>query len=157
VSIDAAGVTLDGDLAVPEGARGLVIFAHGSGSSRLSPRNRSVAGMLREAGLGTLLFDLLTPAEAAIDARTAHLRFDIALLAARLVGVTDWVGAASEMKHLPVGYFGASTGAAAARMRHAVKELVIIPGAGHLFEEPGAMEQVSDHARRWFQQYLGKQ
>jgi pimeloyl-ACP methyl ester carboxylesterase len=210
LDIDAAGVRLQGDLAVPEQARGLVIFAHGSGSSRQSPRNRSVAEWLREAGWGTLLFDLLTPAEAAIDARTAQLRFDIGLLASRLVGVTDWIGATPEVKDLPIGYFGASTGAAAAlvaaalrpervaavvsrggrpdlagdylaelraptlllvggddvpvialnrqalaRIRHAVNELVIIPRAGHLFEEPGTMEQVAEHARRWFRQYLG--
>lgn len=210
LAIDAAGVTLQGDLGVPAGARGLVIFAHGSGSSRLSPRNRNVAEGLREAGLGTLLFDLLTPAEAAIDARTAHLRFEIGLLAARLVGVTDWIGGKPALKDLPIGYFGASTGAAAAlvaaalrpervaavvsrggrpdlagdylaelraptlllvggddvpvialnrramaRIRHAANELVIVPHAGHLFEEPGTMELVAEQARRWFLQYLG--
>lgn len=209
VAIDAAGVTLHGDLGVPEHAHGLVVFAHGSGSSRLSPRNRSVAEGLRDAGCGTLLFDLLTPAEAAIDARTAHLRFDIGLLASRLVGVTDWIATAPEVQHLRIGYFGASTGAAAAlvaaalrpelvaavvsrggrpdlageylaelraptlllvggddtpvivlnrramaRMRHAAKELVIVPHAGHLFEEPGTMEQVAEHARGWFLRYL---
>jgi putative phosphoribosyl transferase len=206
---NAAGVTLQADLAVPDQARGLAIFAHGSGSSRLSPRNRSVAEWLREAGFGTLLFDLLTPAEAAVDARTAHLRFDIGLLASRLVGVTDWAARSPELQRLTVGYFGASTGAAAAlvaaalrpervgavvsrggrpdlagdylaelraptlllvgsddtpvialnrtamaRIRHAHSELVIVPHAGHLFEEPGTMEMVADHARRWFSQYI---
>jgi len=114
VKIDTGEVTLDGDLALPEVAKGLVIFAHGSGSSRHSPRNRFVAEVLREKGLGTLLMDLLTRDEEAIDARTRHLRFDIELLARRLVGAHDWARERPDLVHLPTGYFGASTGAAAA-------------------------------------------
>lgn len=113
MQIDCGDVTLSGDLAVPERARGLVAFAHGSGSSRLSPRNRYVAGVLQAGGLATLLFDLLTPEEEEIDLRTRHLRFDIQLLADRLVGTTDWLRA-EDVGELPLGYFGASTGAAAA-------------------------------------------
>ena len=108
------GVTLDGDLSLPDGAQAVVSFAHGSGSSRFSPRNRYVAGVLQQAGLGTLLLDLLTPEEEQVDARTGHLRFDIGLLARRLVGATEWLGEQQETRALKVGYFGASTGGGAA-------------------------------------------
>jgi putative phosphoribosyl transferase len=114
VQVSAGPVTLDGNLSLPDGARGVVLFAHGSGSSRHSPRNRQVAGLLNEAKLGTLLIDLLTPQEEAIDIHTAHLRFDIGLLAERLVGATDWLTHDAATSRLPIGYFGASTGAAAA-------------------------------------------
>lgn len=198
---------LKGLLGVPEDARGIVIFAHGSGSGRLSPRNNHVARGLREARLATLLIDLLTPMEEQDRANV----FDIPLLAARLAGAGEWVKQVPEIAALPVGYFGASTGAGAAliaasrtddRVRavvsrggrpdlagaHALKqvraptllivggrdlpvidlnraalrhlsgesELVIVPGAGHLFEEPGTLDQVIDHAARWFVQYLRK-
>jgi dienelactone hydrolase len=208
VRIPAGRVTLDGDLASPEAARGVVLFAHGSGSSRFSPRNRYVAQVLREGGLATLLIDLLTPEEEAIDVRTAQLRFDIRLLAERLVGATDWLFRHPETQRLRVGYFGASTGGGAAlvaaaelpdvvgavvsrggrpdlagpalaRVRaptllivggrdspviemnrealgrlRAEKQLEIVPGATHLFEEPGALEEVARLARAWFQRYL---
>jgi putative phosphoribosyl transferase len=114
VRIDASGVTLAGELVVPEHARGVVLFAHGSGSSRRSPRDRFVAAALNRAGLATLLFDLLTPDEERLDARTAHLRFDTRLLADRLVGATDWVSKEPSTQALPIGYFGASAGAGAA-------------------------------------------
>ncbi|HEY2154209.1 MAG TPA: phosphoribosyltransferase, partial [Isosphaeraceae bacterium] len=114
VRLPAGGVTLEGDLEIPQGATGVVLFAHGSGSSRHSPRNRRVAAALREGGLGTLLIDLLTAEEEAVDARTGHLRFDIGLLARRLVAAIDWLGARPETRHLKVGLFGASTGAGAA-------------------------------------------
>ena len=208
VRVPAGGVTLEGNLARPEGARGVVLFAHGSGSSRLSPRNRHVAHVLNEAALATLLVDLLTPEEEAIDARTAHLRFDISLLAERLVAATDWLTAHPDTRDLRVGYFGASTGAAAALVAAAArsgavgavvsrggrpdlagrvlalvraptllivggrdlqvlelnreafaqltcdKRLEIVPGATHLFEEPGALDQVAQLARDWFVRYL---
>jgi dienelactone hydrolase len=209
LQLEAAGVILPGDLAIPAGATGLVIFAHGSGSSRLSPRNRQVAEWLNQSGLATLLFDLLTRVEESVDAYTAQLRFDIELLARRLAGVTDWMASVDEVRDLPVGYFGASTGAAAAlvaaasrpeRIRAVVsrggrpdlagraladvkaatllivgeydatvirlnqeamrqltlahKELVIVPGASHLFEEHGTLEQAGEYARRWFSRYL---
>jgi putative phosphoribosyl transferase len=114
VRLQADGVTLEGDLTLPPGARGVVLFAHGSGSSRHSPRNRYVARVLREAGLGTLLMDLLTREEEQAEARTGHLRFDIPLLARRLVTAIDWLGQDEETRGLPGGLFGASTGAAAA-------------------------------------------
>ncbi len=114
IKIPAAGVTLTGDLTIPANARGLVIFAHGSGSSRLSPRNRRVAEWLQHAGLGTLLFDLLTPREEAVDVTTRQHRFDIELLSVRLAAVTDWVAVHPDARELHIGYFGASTGAAAA-------------------------------------------
>jgi pimeloyl-ACP methyl ester carboxylesterase len=107
-------LALDATLSIPPDPAGVVLFAHGSGSSRFSPRNRLVAGVLREAGLATVLLDLLTPAEEAVDARSGHLRFDVALLARRLVGATDWLRDAPATHHLPIGYFGASTGAGAA-------------------------------------------
>jgi dienelactone hydrolase len=114
VRIPINGVSLDADLVVPATASGIVLFAHGSGSSRHSPRNRFVATELNEAGLGTLLLDLLTPREAHLDAQTAHLRFDIPLLATRLATASEWVLAQPRLAHLGMGYFGASTGAAAA-------------------------------------------
>ena len=208
VHVATGPITLDGNLTLPEGARGVVLFAHGSGSSRLSPRNRYVARLLNEVKLATLLIDLLTPREAAIDLRSAHLRFDIRLLAERLIGATDWLTQYQDTHHLRVGYFGASTGAAAALVAAAErarevgavvsrggrpdlagpaltqvraptllivggedtqvielnreaftqlrceKDLAIIPGATHLFEEPGALEQVARRAREWFQRFL---
>jgi pimeloyl-ACP methyl ester carboxylesterase len=208
VRVPAGAVMLDGDLRVPERARGIVLFAHGSGSSRLSPRNRYVARLLNEAKLATVLLDLLTPDEEAVDLRTAHLRFDVGLLAERLVAATDWLMERSETRHLPVGYFGASTGAGAALVAAAdrpdvvravvsrggrpdmagpalarvqaptlliigeadflvlrlnqeafakltcEKRLVVVPGATHLFEEPGALDQVAQLARDWFERYL---
>jgi predicted phosphoribosyltransferase/dienelactone hydrolase len=205
VRIELADAVLDGDLAVPRGAQGLVLFAHGSGSTRLSPRNRHVAALLHRRGLATLLPDLLTPAE---DRRTAH-RFDIALLSRRLRGALGWAGAQATLRGLPVGLFGASTGAAAAievsaaepacvaavvsrggrpdlaspqalaRLRvptlllvggadHEVlalnraalaasgapTELRVIPGATHLFEEPGALDAVAEAAADWFSRWL---
>jgi len=206
--ISVGSATLDADLALPTGAAGLVLFAHGSGSSRFSRRNRAVAQQLNEAGLATVLADLLTPEEEAVDERTSHLRFDIPLLAQRLVGATDWLLAHPRTGRLPVGLFGASTGAgaalvAAAQRPDAVaavvsrggrpdlagpalaqvraptllivggadvpviglneqalallageKQLVIVPGATHLFEEPGALDEVAMLARDWFQQHL---
>ena len=208
VHVPAGEVSLDGDLDLPDGARGIVLFAHGSGSSRLSPRNRHVARLLNEAGLATLLVDLLTPEEEAFDARTARLRFDIDLLAERLVEVTDWLGDRAETRGLRRGYFGASTGAAAALVAAAARpqvvhalvsrggrpdlagpalplvraptllivggedvavielnrralaqlrteaDLAIVPGATHLFEEPGALDEVARLARQWFERYL---
>jgi dienelactone hydrolase len=196
-------------MGLPAGARGLVVFAHGSGSSRHSSRNRHVAEVLRAAGLGTLLFDLLTADEERVDARTAHLRFDIGLLAERMVGVTDWLRQQPVTAPLRVGYFGASTGAAAALVAaaarpavaavvsrggrpdlagHALehvqaptllivggndvpvigmneeafarlatqdKQLIIVPGASHLFEEPGALDEVAALASAWFVRCLG--
>jgi len=114
VRIPIGPATLEGDLDIPEGARAVVLFAHGSGSSRHSPRNRYVARVLRDAGLATLLLDLLTGDEEAVDVETGLLRFDIGLLAGRVVDATDWLARAPETASLPVGYFGASTGAAAA-------------------------------------------
>jgi dienelactone hydrolase len=207
VSIPAGRVTLAGDLTIPERAAGLVVFAHGSGSSRLSPRNRQVAAALVERGLGTLLFDLLTPEEDRIDRQTAGLRFNIELLSARLVATIDWVASEPATAELPVGLFGASTGAAAALVAaaerqalisavvsrggrpdlagpalprvvaptllivggedHVVLELnrraqqqmraetslAVVPGATHLFEEPGALEAVSELAADWFSRH----
>jgi putative phosphoribosyl transferase len=208
VHITAGRATLEGDLNIPEGASGIVLFAHGSGSSRHSPRNRHVAQLLNQAQLATLLVDLLTAEEEAIDLRTAQLRFDIGLLAARLAGVTDWLVQYPHTRLLRIGYFGASTGGAAALVAAAErpaaigavvsrggrpdlagphlprvraptllivggndfqvielnraafarlrceKELAIIPGATHLFEEPGALDQVAQLAREWFQRHL---
>jgi pimeloyl-ACP methyl ester carboxylesterase len=203
---DPAG--LKGNLAVPPNARAIVLFAHGSGSSRHSPRNRYVASVLQTNGLATLLIDLLTPEEEAVDERTGRLRFDIGLLADRLIGAIDWLATDRRTAGLPVGLFGASTGAgaalaaAAARAdsvysvvsrggrpdlagealgrvaaptlllvgerdatvialnRHAVQllqckaSLVILPGASHLFEEPGALEQVASLAAEWLVTHL---
>ena len=208
VHVQAGLVTLEGNLSLPKGARGIVLFAHGSGSSRQSPRNRQVARLLNEAKLATLLVDLLTPAEEAIDRQTAHLRFDIGLLAERLLGATDWLAQHPDTRALRIGYFGASTGAAAAlvaaasrpslvgavvsrggrpdlagpalarvraptllivggndfpviEMNRAAlaqlrceKRLVIVPGATHLFEEPGALLEVARLAREWFDRHL---
>jgi putative phosphoribosyl transferase len=208
VQVPAGSVTLEGNLTVPEESRAIVLFAHGSGSSRHSPRNRYVARVLNEAKLATLLIDLLTLHEEVVDARTAQLRFDIDLLAERLVDATDWLTQFPDTKHLRIGYFGASTGAAAALAAAAVrpdavraivsrggrpdltgaaltrvqaptllivgehddqvvqlnrqalaqlrceKRLVIVPGATHLFEEPGALDEVARLARDWFQRHL---
>jgi dienelactone hydrolase len=208
VRVPVGPVTLEGELTLPAQACGVVLFAHGSGSSRLSPRNRYVARLLNEARLATLLVDLLTREEEAIDVRTAHLRFDIGLLAERLVAATDWLTQHPDTRLLRIGYFGASTGAAgalvAAAERPAVvgavvsrggrpdlagpalarvraptllivggndfpvielnrealaqlrveKRLVVVPGATHLFEEPGALDQVARLAREWFERYL---
>lgn len=208
VAVDADGVELDGDLAVPGAARGIVVFAHGSGSSRRSPRNRRVAADLRQTGLATLLFDLLTPAEEEVDLQTREHRFDIDLLAERLAGATRWLAADDRTSGLAVGFFGASTGAAAALVAathvpgrvaavvsrggrpdlagHALGrvecpvqlivgsndsqvlalnrqaaasipgavDLQIVPGAGHLFEEPGALEQVGQLAGQFLSQHL---
>src|SRR4029077_12398467 len=111
VAIPSDGVVLQGDLTVPVEATGIVVFAHGSGSGRVSPRNRAVAGVLARAGLVTLLMDLLTAKEERADLRTAHLRFDIGLLARRVIAAIDWLGAEATAKDLAVGCFGASTGA----------------------------------------------
>jgi putative phosphoribosyl transferase len=208
VRVRAGGVVLDGGFAVPDGARGVVLFAHGSGSSRHSPRNRFVAEALREGALATLLLDLLSPEEEAADARTRQLRFDIALLSGRLVGAIDWLAHQAGARGLPVGLFGASTGGGAALVAAAERPdavgavvsrggrpdlagdalpmvrapsllivggddeavlglnrramarmsapvtLEIVPGATHLFEEPGALEQVARLARDWFVRYL---
>ncbi|WBB77175.1 dienelactone hydrolase family protein [Micromonospora sp. WMMD1128] len=199
---------LVGDVSVPSGAGGVVLFAHGSGSSRHSPRNVAVAQALNARGLGTVLVDLLTIDEEAQDEVTAHLRFDIGMLAERLAGIVDWMGADPELGRLPIGLFGASTGAAAALVAAAarpdrvgavvsrggrpdlagsslsavraptlllvggldeevivlneqardelgkVAELRIVPGATHLFEEPGTLEQVADQAGTWFATHL---
>jgi dienelactone hydrolase len=208
VRIGTGLATIEGDLQIPERALGMVLFAHGSGSSRHSSRNRYVAGELNTAGLATLLIDLLTPEEEAVDQHTAHLRFDIPLLAERLVAATHWLAKDPSTRSLRVGYFGASTGAAAAlvaaatvsdqvgavvsrggrpdlagdalprvtaptllivgsrdtavlemnqaamaRMQ-AVTRLEIVPGATHLFEEPGTLEMVARLAGDWFLRYL---
>jgi putative phosphoribosyl transferase len=209
IRIPPSGIA--GDLTIPIDARGVIIFAHGSGSSRLSSRNRFVAAVLQQAHLATLLLDLLTADEEQVDFRTAHLRFDIELLAHRLVQATHWVADDSHASRLPVGYFGASTGAAAALSAAAqlpesvhaivsrggrpdlaetdlakvraptlliaggedpvviqlnkkaldelqcVKKLEIVPGATHLFEEPGALDQVASLASNWLQRYLSAQ
>ena len=206
--IPAGRQTLEGNLSIPANAQGVVLFAHGSGSSRHSPRNRFVASVLQQAGLATLLLDLLSPDEESVDVRTAELRFSIGLLAERLLQATDWLVRQPQLEKLQFGYFGASTGAAAALVaaadapRHAAavvsrggrpdlagpalvrvqaptllivgggddvvielnrealeqlrceKRLEIIPGATHLFEEPGALEQVARLAREWFQLHL---
>jgi pimeloyl-ACP methyl ester carboxylesterase len=208
VRIKAGSISLDGNLVIPPGAQAVVLFAHGSGSSRFSPRNRFVAEVLRRGGLATLLFDLLTAEEETVDQRTRELRFNIDLLAERLVGATDWVGQQTETKALSIGYFGSSTGAAAALVAaakrpdavHAVvsrggrpdlalpilaqvkaptllivggedvavigmnkqalaqlrveSKLEIIPGASHLFEEPGTLEDAAHLARQWFKSHL---
>ena len=208
VRIDAGGATLDGDLSLPAGAPGVVLFAHGSGSSRHSPRNRRVAAELQRRGLGTLLIDLLTADEERIDASTGHLRFDIGLLARRLAAVIDWLGAQDDTRDLAVGLFGASTGGGAALVAAAERPrrvaavvsrggrpdlagaalprvtaptllvvggddtvvvglnedararmtgdvtLEIVPGASHLFEEPGAMEQVAALAGDFLARHL---
>ena len=168
VQVPAGAVTLDGNLGVPAGARSSVLFAHGSGSSRHSPRNRYVAGVLREAGLATLLMDLLTADEEAIDLQTQRLRFDISLLADRLVGAIvsrggrpDLAGAALARVRAPtllivggndIPVIGMNQEAMA--QLHVENKLEIVPGATHLFEEPGALEEVARLAREWFERYL---
>ena len=199
---------IQGDLNISDNSTAIVVFAHGSGSSRHSPRNKYVAGVLNEGGMTTLLIDLLTPGEEVVDLETAHLRFNIDLLSERLSVVTNWLRSQSATEKLHIGYFGASTGAAAALVaaakhpeaveaivsrggrpdlagpwlvsvhsptllivggddhavidlnRQAASELriehrlEIIPRVGHLFEEPGALEQVAVLARGWFEKYL---
>ena len=132
VRIAVGEASLAGDLAVPTGAPGVVLFAHGSGSSRLSSRNRYVAGELRARGMGTLLMDLLTAEEEQADAHTGHLRFDIGLLAERLLAATRWLRAEAETSRLPVGYFGASTGGGAALVAaaEAPQEVVAVVSRG---------------------------
>lgn len=201
-------VTLEGNLDLPENSQGVVLFAHGSGSSRHSPRNRYVAGVLREAGFATLLIDLLTLEEEAQDRLTGRLRFDIDLLSKRVMGTTNWLTVNPLTRNLKIGYFGASTGAAAALVAAAEhplaigavvsrggrpdlassyltmvqapvllivgsldtqviewnrmalsllqseKQIEIVPGASHLFEEPGTLEKVAQLASQWFQRYL---
>jgi putative phosphoribosyl transferase len=208
ITIGLPDANLVADLMVPPRAWGFVLFAHGSGSSRLSPRNQHVAALLREEGLATLLIDLLTVEEAVLDTRTMQFRFDVELLAQRLIGVTDWRTQDMEVAQLPLGYFGASTGSAAAliaasarpydveavvsrggrpdlatsslaRVRaptllivggedvpvielnqtafdrlSGAKELSIVPGATHLFEEPGAMERVARLTVAWYRRHL---
>jgi len=206
VTIDTHDALLQGDVALPRGARGIVLFAHGSGSSRFSTRNRYVANHLVAGGLGTLLFDLLTADEEVRDQRDASLRFDIDLLTRRLAGATRWVDSQQWATNLQRGYFGASTGAAAAlaasvqcevhaivsrggrpdlagtallqvtaptllivgsndavviglnelalRSLKCAARLEIVPGATHLFEEPGTLEQVADLALQWFRRWL---
>lgn len=122
ITVRTGTTTLEGALIVPDQARGLVVFVHGSGSSRRSPRNRYVARQLRDSGFGTLLFDLLTPEEEGIDLRTQHLRFDIGLLAKRVVGTIDWLDEQDDVRDLPIGLFGASTGAAAAMVAAALRD-----------------------------------
>ncbi|KXK61747.1 hydrolase [Micromonospora rosaria] len=210
VTIPVAGAGLPADLVVPADATGVVLFAHGSGSSRHSPRNTAVARVLNGRSLGTVLVDLLTPEEERVDERTAELRFDIGLLGDRLTAIVDWMRAEPTLTRLPVGLFGASTGAAAALVAAAnrsdrvaavvsrggrpdlagpalsqvrartlllvggfdeqvrtlneealallpegVGELRVVPGATHLFAEPGTLEQVADHAADWFAGQLG--
>ncbi len=206
--LEVAGAELQGDLVVPATPRGVVLFAHGTGSGRHSPRNRFVAESLNDRGLGTLLVDLLTEDEEAAERQTGHLRFDVELLAERLEGAMGRLGDEAETAALPLGLFGASTGAAAALIAAAERpaissavvsrggrpdlagprlpavtaptlllvgaldpdvlalnreaqamlggpsELIVIPGAGHLFEEPGTLEQVAEHAARWFGSHL---
>jgi putative phosphoribosyl transferase len=134
VQIPIGSVSLSGDLTVPEGVQGIILFAHGSGSGRKSPRNRYVAGVLHDAGLGTLLFDLLTQEEEVVDAQTRHLRFDIVLLSNRLISVTDWlVQNRAAGSNLGIGYFGASTGAAAslvAAAKRADRVMAIVSRGG---------------------------
>ena len=210
VLVTAGEASLEGSLTIPGEAAGIVLFAHGSGSSRHSPRNRFVARALQEAGLGTLLVDLLTAEEEAVDLQSRRHRFDIELLARRLTSVTDWLTSIAETQRLSVGYFGASTGAGAALVAaaqrpervaavvsrggrpdladahlpgvaaptllivggndgpviplnqgalarlHSLKEMVIVPGASHLFEEPGTLEEVARLAAGWFGRHLGK-
>ena len=211
ITIPAGAVELQCDLTLPEAPVGIVLFAHGSGSSRQSPRNRFVASVLNDGALATGLMDLLTPAEEEIDSRTAELRFNVELLAQRMIAAVDWVRQQTATEALDIGLFGASTGAAAAlvaaaqrsgevraivarggrpdlagsalekvraatllivggddlpvlelnrealRELRAEKELQIVPGATHLFEEPGALAEVSRLAREWFEAHLRRQ
>jgi putative phosphoribosyl transferase len=210
LTIPAAGAMLEADVVLPRPAMGVVLFAHGSGSSRHSPRNRYVAEELQRAGLVTVLADLLTPAEEQVDDRTGELRFDIGMLATRVVALTDWVAGYEPTAGLSAGLFGASTGAAAAlvaaaerpgtvrasvsrggrpdlagdaldavvqptmlivgerdevviQLNRAAMErlrgetrLAVVPGATHLFSEPGALEEVARLARDWFSRHLGR-
>jgi putative phosphoribosyl transferase len=210
VSIKLPSAVLEGSLCLAQNVKGLVIFAHGSGSSRHSPRNQYVARVLQSEGMGTLLFDLLTTDEEVIDETTGRLRFDIQFLANRLIEVTDWLPGYLGAENLKLGYFGASTGAAAALVaaaerpkliqvvvsrggrpdmaekalpwvkaptllivggedftviemnREALnrlrseKTLVIVPGATHLFEEPGALEEVARLAASWFLRHFNE-
>src|SRR6266496_1051077 len=159
VQIQAGQAALSGNLHIPDGAAALVLFAHGSGSSRHSPRNQFVARTLNNAGLATLLFDLLTPEEESIDARTAELRFNIGLLAERLVHATKWAKQQEQAPTLLI--VGGNDDVvielneqARDRMRCEVK-LEIVPGATHLFEEPGALEKVAKLASDWFVSHIG--
>ena len=210
VRIPAGTVTLDGDLSVPVHARAIVLFAHGSGSSRFSSRNKRVASLLHERGFATLLIDLLTPNEEALDVHTGEFRFDIGRLAARLIGAADWLEQEPATARLPLAIFGASTGGGAALVaaaempkrvaavvsrggrpdlagealsrvhaptllivggddepvielnREALAELrapsrlEVIPGATHLFEEPGALDEVARHAAAWIETYAAR-
>jgi len=209
VRIALSDGVIEGNLTLPETSHAVVLFAHGSGSSRFSPRNRFVADVLHDSGLATLLIDLLTPEEERVDMSTGHLRFDIDLLADRLVVATDWLGKNPATRNLRIGYFGASTGAAAAlvaaskrpgvwaivsrggrpdlagraleNVRAAVlllvggndwpvlelnrdayrklnraraREMHVVPGASHLFEERGTLEEVARLAANWFRHSL---
>jgi putative phosphoribosyl transferase len=136
ITITTEGAALDGDLTVPPHTRGVVLFAHGSGSSRHSPRNRLVAGALNRRGLTTLLVDLLTADEEVRDGRTRDLRFDVGIRAGRLIGIVDWLGGELRTAGLRAGLFGAN------------------PGATHLFEEPGTLDLVAGEAAAWFTTYL---
>lgn len=208
VTVETTGVTLEGDLRIPPDAQAMVAFAHGSGSSRRSPRNRHVASFLNRAGIATLLFDLLTPKEEDLDLISREYRFDIDLLSMRLSGASDWIRAQDSLRDMMLGYFGASTGAAAAlvaaasrddvaavvsrggrpdlagsaleqtsaptllivggndpvvldlnreaygRLATEAKDLTIVAGATHLFEERGALDEVARRAADWFQRFL---
>jgi putative phosphoribosyl transferase len=194
VRVLAGPVGLDGDLATPAAAQGVILFAHGSGSGRHSPRNRQVASALGRAGFATLLLDLLTLQEEAADRASGHLRFDVELLAGRLLAAADWLAAEQRTAGLPVGLFGASTGAGAALLAAAERpqavaavvsrggrpdlaggaldpqvlelnraalgrlgseaSLEVVPGASHLFEEPGTLERVAELAVAWFTRWL---
>jgi pimeloyl-ACP methyl ester carboxylesterase len=208
ITIPSSNALLDGILYIPEEARGLVLFVHGSGSSRFSVRNQYVAQVLNNAKLSTLLFDLFTPDEDAIDSRTRQFRFDIEFLATRLLDATQWCLKHAQLSSLSIGYFGASTGGGAALIAAAlkpdlvyavvsrggrpdlagnalarvqaptllivggyddvviqmnkeamsqlncIKEMEIVPGATHLFEEPGTLDRAAELARNWFIRYL---
>ncbi len=210
IQILSGGVRLEGILSIPEDPKGIVLFVHGNGNSRHSPRNQYVAQTLQEAGLATLLFDLLTPREEEIDQHTNHLRFDIGLLARRTVGAIEWLDLEPYARELRIGLFGSSTGAAAALIAAAElpekvdavvsrggrpdlaetalrkvraptlfivggddeivlelnkealdqmqsgseKKMIVVPGATHLFEEPGAIEYAARLAREWFSEHL---
>lgn len=208
ITIPSGNATINGILYIPEEARGLVLFVHGSGSSRFSVRNQYVASVLNDANLSTLLFDLFTPDEDAIDSRTRQFRFDIEFLASRLLDATKWCHKQPQLCSLPIGYFGASTGAAAALVAAAlkpdliyavvsrggrpdlagdsltsvraptllivgghdevviqlnqeamsrlngIKKMEIVPGATHLFEEPGTLDEAAHLAKNWFILYL---
>ncbi len=208
IEIPIGKIILNGTLNIPKNPKGIILFAHGSGSSRFSPRNRFVAEILQKAGFATLLMDLLTKKEEAVDMLTGHLRFDIPFLAERLLAATAWLKTNSKIKHLSLGYFGSSTGAAAALIAAAKmpndinavvsrggradlamdslakvkaptlliiggddepvigmneaalkelrceKKIEIVPGATHLFEEPGKLEEVAVLAAKWFLKYV---